>query len=399
MVSSGRRKWTVPRGLAKAFYRLQEEIMKHSTDQTILAWSPKCPIEHETMSVLAASPSDFHDGFRIIPIEQNEHQAHFEMTSRGLRIASRLYNPHVAHPQDNGNSSVDTRLLLLSCIYAGDTSAQIGIYIKPIEMLERVSEYNAVFVRTVHSPIIIHVRHLKYGGIGLDRKGLLHAIGEDLGRNPEPRVNSYPQIGNHAITERKLLRARFGLIRDYLQQVESPSIYIAHIINRSQHRETNGTVLYFPPIGVGKGLGKKFSLICPDLGISHPNSAELQTTKLGTPQLIQVELVELGEIPQNNISICQVRISPSPDDAPLLEICGGRCLCGHGTWMPGGYHIDSKGLLVFSRYIQRICCNRCGMVVRVSITKERISTRFYNSVQFDVLIVKCLDPDMSPTED
>lgn len=59
-------------GERKAFHWLQEEIMRYSTDQTILAWSPKGQDPSGSMDVLANSPGDFSDGARILPIDLHE---------------------------------------------------------------------------------------------------------------------------------------------------------------------------------------------------------------------------------------------------------------------------------------------------------------------------------------
>ncbi len=117
-------------GGTRAFHRLEEEIMKYSTDQTILAWSPPKQDYTETMSVLADSPLAFHDGSQIEPVEEHEH---FEMTSRGLRLSSRLYDASTMVSPDVPMPYGNTKVVLLSCVYACDHTGQLAIHNVPIE--------------------------------------------------------------------------------------------------------------------------------------------------------------------------------------------------------------------------------------------------------------------------
>jgi hypothetical protein len=69
----------------KAFWRLQEEIMKISTDQSLLTWAP---LDHDgkgpySASVLARHPSDFSLSSNIVPYQSN---SAFSMTNKGLYI-------------------------------------------------------------------------------------------------------------------------------------------------------------------------------------------------------------------------------------------------------------------------------------------------------------------------
>ena len=66
-----------------AFTRLQEEIMRHSTDQSILAWKgARQPIWR---GALASSPQEFQDSADIVPIQSDTEP--FSITNRGVRIS------------------------------------------------------------------------------------------------------------------------------------------------------------------------------------------------------------------------------------------------------------------------------------------------------------------------
>jgi hypothetical protein len=96
----------------KAFFRLQEEIMKHSDDQSLFAWN--FPLEHRTLSppflfssiilawkepydsgnryyrrqcgILAPSPVEFAGSGSIISSEGSGPVSHFSMTNRGIHV-------------------------------------------------------------------------------------------------------------------------------------------------------------------------------------------------------------------------------------------------------------------------------------------------------------------------
>ncbi|KAF1810757.1 HET-domain-containing protein, partial [Eremomyces bilateralis CBS 781.70] len=68
----------------KAFLRLQEEIIKISDDQSILAWD--LDTNPYRVSVLAQTPFDFLNSSNIIPIPRNPDHGPFTMTHMGLSI-------------------------------------------------------------------------------------------------------------------------------------------------------------------------------------------------------------------------------------------------------------------------------------------------------------------------
>jgi hypothetical protein len=79
---------------ARAFYRLQLELLKQTEDHTIFAWNPQPGDVFEAMGILAPSPRQFQDipkvekaplHHRTVSIQRNADTT-YEMTNRGLRI-------------------------------------------------------------------------------------------------------------------------------------------------------------------------------------------------------------------------------------------------------------------------------------------------------------------------
>jgi hypothetical protein len=107
-------------GAAKAFLRLQEEIIKTSLDLSILAWSadhmslslPRC----SKTGVLAASPACF-TGDRSILVLENAVES-FKMTNKGLRVKL---------PIIMNEAEATCILLLLNCRFANKMDAHVGI--------------------------------------------------------------------------------------------------------------------------------------------------------------------------------------------------------------------------------------------------------------------------------
>lgn len=80
-------------GKAKAFRRLQEEIMKISEDETLFSWeSSELGTNQLTGDVLASSPNDFREARDLIPFASDDPVAPYTMTHRGLRIWQMLFH-------------------------------------------------------------------------------------------------------------------------------------------------------------------------------------------------------------------------------------------------------------------------------------------------------------------
>ncbi|EIW63644.1 uncharacterized protein TRAVEDRAFT_142604, partial [Trametes versicolor FP-101664 SS1] len=103
-----------------AFIRLQEEILKHHSDQTIFAWGPmETSSQHQFL--LASSPKDFRYSSNLISIPWDEFmrllgapledRPTYTMTSYGVRTRLPLLAVRAKNPQTN----VPTCIALLAC--------------------------------------------------------------------------------------------------------------------------------------------------------------------------------------------------------------------------------------------------------------------------------------------
>ncbi|RYO67541.1 hypothetical protein AA0113_g4585 [Alternaria arborescens] len=77
-------------GKTKAFWRLQEEIMKLSEDETLFAWRKTHPFSDS--HVFANEPNDFIEAGRLMPFESEFSPPPYTMTHRGLRISLPLFS-------------------------------------------------------------------------------------------------------------------------------------------------------------------------------------------------------------------------------------------------------------------------------------------------------------------
>ncbi|KAJ3565285.1 hypothetical protein NPX13_g7561 [Xylaria arbuscula] len=89
----------------KAFTRLQEEIIRHSNDQSIFAWTISTPYERKHYGLLAPSPEYFFDAMDIRPDTSKNVQSLYTVTNKGLSINFELA-PWAA----------DTYLAVLECV-------------------------------------------------------------------------------------------------------------------------------------------------------------------------------------------------------------------------------------------------------------------------------------------
>ncbi|KAI0140460.1 heterokaryon incompatibility protein-domain-containing protein [Xylariaceae sp. FL1272] len=77
-------------GGVKAFWRLQEEIMKQSDDQSLFAWTESGTPDVAKHGLLADHPSAFINCRHIMPYEDYKPRLPFHMTNRGLSIELHL---------------------------------------------------------------------------------------------------------------------------------------------------------------------------------------------------------------------------------------------------------------------------------------------------------------------
>ncbi|KPM37343.1 hypothetical protein AK830_g9240 [Neonectria ditissima] len=101
-----------------AFFRLQEEIMRHSDDQSLLSWNFAHDDQGEA-GVLASSPAAFSECKDIIPCDVGTPTPPFSVTNKGLRIEA-----PVSHHSD------DSKLLLLQCRTKRDPTTMLAIIIR-----------------------------------------------------------------------------------------------------------------------------------------------------------------------------------------------------------------------------------------------------------------------------
>jgi hypothetical protein len=112
----------------KAFVRLQEEIMKVSTDQSLFAWTPSPdsyanPKRNQRKSVLAHHPADFAIGSRIIPYGANT--SPYAMTNKGLQITLPVI-------EGRGND-VFSHMVVLACRSEDNFVGPIGLPVRIAE--------------------------------------------------------------------------------------------------------------------------------------------------------------------------------------------------------------------------------------------------------------------------
>ena len=105
----------------KAFIRLQEEIMKDSTDETLFAWRDNAAKPNEEVGLLAPSPALFEQSGGFFSYGDWEGSKPFSMTNQGLRISLLL------RPFDK-----PVYIAVLNCPMPGRSDGFMGIYLKRI---------------------------------------------------------------------------------------------------------------------------------------------------------------------------------------------------------------------------------------------------------------------------
>ena len=105
----------------KAFIRLQEEIMKHSDDQSLFAWTDPTASEDYQHGLLAKSPAHFVNSGNIMPYHSWEPSAPFSISNKGLRIELHL-SPY----------EKDLYVAALDCPAPPGYERFLGIYLKRV---------------------------------------------------------------------------------------------------------------------------------------------------------------------------------------------------------------------------------------------------------------------------
>ncbi|KFY07034.1 hypothetical protein V492_07513 [Pseudogymnoascus sp. VKM F-4246] len=99
----------------RAFIRLQEEIMKHSADHSLFAWSSKEPCAR---GLLARSPADFAGCADIVETRERWNKSPYTVTNLGLSIQLPMMP-----------WAMDTYLAALDCERAGQPDSRVGIFL------------------------------------------------------------------------------------------------------------------------------------------------------------------------------------------------------------------------------------------------------------------------------
>ena len=91
---------------SKSFFRLQEQIIRHSDDESIFAWAPVL-YTHPSSGFLATSPRDFVGSGDIVESLADTPLVPFSLTNRGLHMLRPLFE--YQHQREA------CHLLLLNC--------------------------------------------------------------------------------------------------------------------------------------------------------------------------------------------------------------------------------------------------------------------------------------------
>lgn len=130
----------------KAFIRLQEEIMKESGDQSILAWDASgkhggLPI----IGALATHPSQFLGGAAV---EALPSETSLSITHKGIQCQLEIIVQQTV-------SDGDITVALLDCRYAKDLSSRVGLPVRRMATSNMNMNSTQQFVRTPSPPINI----------------------------------------------------------------------------------------------------------------------------------------------------------------------------------------------------------------------------------------------------
>jgi hypothetical protein len=113
----------------KAFIRLQEEIIKHSDDSSIFAWSNT---DDEPRGLLAKSPADFRSCSKIVMSNPRLNRTPYFITNMGLSIELKTIS-----------WAMETYLAALDCETADVPNSRIGIFLR---LLPDESQYTRVML-------------------------------------------------------------------------------------------------------------------------------------------------------------------------------------------------------------------------------------------------------------
>jgi hypothetical protein len=352
-------------GGPRAFHRLQEEIMKYSTDQKFLAWSPSKQ-NWSRMPVLTDSPAAFHDGSRILPIEEGHY---FGMTSRVLQLTPRLFDfaellgrqdPCLELPLEGAD------VIMLSCIYADDPSGQLGLIIRRVEG-EGTSSLR--FARAMQFPVIIPLEKV--------RLWFSTHMADGTPVLPPPQFNFVESESVESKSSGPKVEEYLNAIQ---RVVEQPKIYIAYVITQSRQRDMDNAY-YVLTLSTTMKSRRYSSLVCLDESTSCLNKSwwTLRAREIvGTvgQHDVEVHLTEQYDsgITGPNLTLCRAVFSRSTQDPSRLKV-ELRCSCGRECG-----HQNPKRL----RSGMYIRCDGYRIHVTATLRAEQRSGRKYNLINFEV---------------
>jgi hypothetical protein len=132
---------------SKAFIRLQKEIMKGSTDQSLFAWTPSQTSTVCKRGILAQCPKDFSQASQIVRNGSNTHP--YAMTNKGLQITLPIICTELDEWALMANGKEWEFTAILSCHEEGHFNGPIGIE------LGKVGGEKGVYVRMQSKPKVI----------------------------------------------------------------------------------------------------------------------------------------------------------------------------------------------------------------------------------------------------
>ena len=228
----------------KAFLRLQEEIMKSSSDQSLLAWglpSGDCS-ENSPRGILANHPRDFANSSNIVPTGEAEETSPFSMSNKGLRIRLPVFQ----------GPNRKTHVAVLACTKEGKFTHHIGLSLTSTERKEEVfyrslsslasinpRQFRSARMRDVYilrgpictevKPPLLLVREMPSADSGLTLAGFTASHGD---WDEENRTIELSQTSHHRLYELEFRKMDDSSIRVLVSQVPgsrySADVYISH---------------------------------------------------------------------------------------------------------------------------------------------------------------------------
>jgi hypothetical protein len=141
----------------KAFRRLQEEIVRRSNDQTILAWRREIfagedLLQSSRSSIFASHPAQFRSGNSFDPIRAQISEHSINHSSAGIEmdvylVPCRFYSPDADIRSPNlGSQAGEAWLAVLNCSYKND------IFSSPALLLEKLESHHKFYRRCFEHP-------------------------------------------------------------------------------------------------------------------------------------------------------------------------------------------------------------------------------------------------------